>query len=100
MLSCLPGLMCMICLQGNGKLIFQGIISYLACILITYLGFAMMRFGNIEQKYMRKLDGAAHSVSQEPWWHGQAAVCFTPTTLCRMQGSARNNCQAAVCNFI
>jgi len=56
-------MMCMICLQGNGKLIFQGIISYLACILITYLGFAMMRFGNIEQKYMRKLDGAAHSVS-------------------------------------
>eukprot|EP00775_Hariotina_reticulata_P003265 gene3265-3543_t len=47
--------------QGNGKLIFQGVISYLACILITYLGFAMMRFGNIEQKYMRKLDGAAHS---------------------------------------
>jgi high-affinity Fe2+/Pb2+ permease len=49
-------------LQGNGKLIFQGVISYVACILITYLGFAMMRFGNMEQKYMRKLDGAAREV--------------------------------------
>lgn len=49
-------------LQGNGKLIFQGCISYVACILISYLGFAMMRFGNIEKKYMRKLDGAAHKV--------------------------------------
>jgi high-affinity Fe2+/Pb2+ permease len=49
--------------QGNGKLIFQGCISYVACILITYLGFAMLRFSNIEQKYMRKLDGAARSVS-------------------------------------
>ncbi|KAF8056339.1 SHM4 [Scenedesmus sp. PABB004] len=48
--------------QGNGKLIFQGVISYLACILITYLGFAMMRFGGLEQKYMRKLDGAAKAV--------------------------------------
>lgn len=48
--------------QGNGKLIFQGCISYLACILITYLGFAMLRFANIEQKYMRKLDGAARTV--------------------------------------
>eukprot|EP00878_Enallax_costatus_P000214 GHUV01000275.1.p1 GENE.GHUV01000275.1~~GHUV01000275.1.p1 ORF type:complete len:461 (+),score=117.55 GHUV01000275.1:285-1667(+) len=45
--------------QGHGKLIFQGVISYVACILITYLGFAMMRFGNLEKKYMRKLDGAA-----------------------------------------
>lgn len=47
--------------QGNGKLIFQGVISYVACILITYLGFAMMRFGNLEQKYMRKLDSAART---------------------------------------
>lgn len=53
----------LVCTQGNGKLIFQGCISYLACILITYLGFAMMRFSNIERKYMRKLDGAARTVS-------------------------------------
>ncbi|KAF6252474.1 iron permease FTR1 family-domain-containing protein [Scenedesmus sp. NREL 46B-D3] len=51
--------------QGNGKLIFQGVISYLACILITYLGFAMMRFGNMEQKYMRKLDGAARQALEK-----------------------------------
>lgn len=49
--------------SGNGKLIFQGCISWVACILITYLGFAMLRFSNIEQKYMRKLDGAARTVS-------------------------------------
>jgi hypothetical protein len=55
--------LCLSALQGNGKLIFQGCISYVACILITYLGFAMLRFGNIEQKYARKLDGAARSVS-------------------------------------
>lgn len=54
--------MCVL-LQGHGKLIFQGCISYVACILITYLGFAMLRFSNIEQKYMRKLDGAARLVS-------------------------------------
>jgi hypothetical protein len=54
--------------QGNGKLIFQGCISYVACILITYLGFAMLRFSNIEQKYMRKLDGAARSVSELAGW--------------------------------
>ncbi|WIA14953.1 hypothetical protein OEZ85_001664 [Tetradesmus obliquus] len=51
--------------QGNGKLIFQGVISYVACILITYLGFAMMRFGNMEQKYMRKLDGAARQALEK-----------------------------------
>jgi TM2 domain-containing membrane protein YozV len=56
-------LLCLFAWQGNGKLIFQGCISYVACILITYLGFAMLRFGNIEQKYARKLDGAARSVS-------------------------------------
>jgi hypothetical protein len=39
-----------------------------ACILITYLGFAMLRFSNIEQKYMRKLDGAARSVSELAGW--------------------------------
>jgi hypothetical protein len=55
-------LLLLLLLQGNGKLIFQGVISYVACILITYLGFAMMRFGNMEQKYMRKLDGAARQV--------------------------------------
>eukprot|EP00882_Tetradesmus_deserticola_P007742 GHRQ01008152.1.p1 GENE.GHRQ01008152.1~~GHRQ01008152.1.p1 ORF type:complete len:469 (+),score=258.99 GHRQ01008152.1:358-1764(+) len=51
--------------QGNGKLIFQGVISYLAVILITYLGFAMMRFGNLEQKYMRKLDGATRQALEK-----------------------------------
>jgi hypothetical protein len=50
--------------QGDGKLIFQGVISYLACILITYLGFAMLRFANMERKYMRKLDSAARTVSR------------------------------------
>jgi len=48
---------------GQWQVDLPGVISYVACILITYLGFAMMRFGNIEQKYMRKLDGAAHLVS-------------------------------------
>lgn len=56
--------------SGNGKLIFQGCISWVACILITYLGFAMLRFSNIEQKYMRKLDGAARTVSV------MCAVCW------------------------
>lgn len=65
-------MLCLSSLQGNGKLIFQGCISYVACILITYLGFAMLRFGNIEQKYARKLDGAARSVSP-----AAAGVVFT-----------------------
>lgn len=51
--------------QGNGKLIFQGCISYVACALITYLGFAMLRFANLERKYMRKLDGAARAAAKQ-----------------------------------
>jgi FTR1 family protein len=67
-------LLLLLLLQGNGKLIFQGVISYIACILITYLGFAMMRFANIEQKYMRKLDGAAQKALQEAAADASAAV--------------------------
>ena len=51
--------------QGTGKFIFQGCISYIACILITYLGFAMLRFANMERKVARKLDGAAQKVSKK-----------------------------------
>jgi len=43
---------------GSAKAIFQGCISYVACILITWLGFAMLRFSNIEKKFERKLDAA------------------------------------------
>jgi hypothetical protein len=83
-------------LQGNGKLIFQGCISYVACILITYLGFAMLRFGNIEQKYARKLDGAARSVSAAAaaaaaecvhcfgfgWWDERVCLVFARSHRC------------------
>jgi FTR1 family protein len=53
--------------QGTGKFIFQGVISYIACILITYLGFAMLRFANMERKVARKLDTAAQKVSKQTW---------------------------------
>jgi high-affinity iron transporter len=45
--------------SGSAKAIFQGCISYIACILITWLGFAMLRFSNIEKKFERKLDAVA-----------------------------------------
>jgi hypothetical protein len=56
--------------QGTGKFIFQGCISYIACILITYLGFAMLRFANMEQKVARKLDAAAEKVGMGGWCWG------------------------------
>ena len=49
--------------QGTAKAIFQGVISYVAVILITYLAFAMLRFSNIEEKYAKKLQVAAKNVS-------------------------------------
>lgn len=44
--------------QGKAKAIFQGVICYTATILITWLGFAMLRFANIEKKWARKLDAS------------------------------------------
>jgi len=41
----------------------QGVISYVAVFLITYLAFAMLRFANIEEKYSKKLQVAAKNVS-------------------------------------
>ncbi|GBF96952.1 plasma membrane iron permease [Raphidocelis subcapitata] len=49
--------------KGTAKAIFQGVISYIAVFLITYLAFAMLRFANIEEKYARKLEVAAKNAA-------------------------------------
>ncbi|KAI8471619.1 MAG: iron permease FTR1 family-domain-containing protein [Monoraphidium minutum] len=49
--------------KGTAKAIFQGVISYVAVILITYLAFAMLRFSNVEEKYSKKLQLAAKNAA-------------------------------------
>lgn len=51
--------------KGTAKAIFQGVISYIAVILITYLAFAMLRFANIEEKYTKKLQVAAKNAAAD-----------------------------------
>jgi len=46
----------------------QGVISYLAVVLITYLAFSMLRFSNVEEKYSKKLQAAAKNVRACWWW--------------------------------
>lgn len=40
---------------GNNLQIFKGVVSWIACIFITYLAFAMLRFEGWEAKWERKL---------------------------------------------
>lgn len=48
---------------GAGQAIFQGVVSWVASILITYLAFKMLKFSNIEEKYKRKFSSVAEVVS-------------------------------------
>lgn len=87
--------------QGTGKFIFQGCISYIACILITYLGFAMLRFANMEQKVARKLDAAAEKVGMGGWFWGVGV--WLPDQRCvrepEQRGSGWAAAAAAACRW-
>ena len=45
--------------KGEGQAIFKGYIDMVATLLISILGFAMLRFLNYERKWQRKLEAAA-----------------------------------------
>lgn len=43
---------------GNSQAIFKGVVSWIACLLITVVAFHMLKFYNVERKWRRKLEGA------------------------------------------
>ncbi|PSC73283.1 Plasma membrane iron permease [Micractinium conductrix] len=43
---------------GDSQAIFKGVISWVACLLITVVAFHMLKFYNVERKWRRKLEGA------------------------------------------
>ena len=42
--------------QGPNQMIFKGAVSWMACLMITYLAFTMLQFFGWEDKWKRKLD--------------------------------------------
>ncbi|GAB4814914.1 hypothetical protein N2152v2_001960 [Parachlorella kessleri] len=44
--------------SGDGELIFKGVISWIACLMITIVAFAMLKFYNLERKWRHKLESA------------------------------------------
>lgn len=59
--------------KGTNRDWFKGIISWIAAALITYLGFAMLRFVGWEEKWKRRLEAAvqqkvsAHARARWAW---------------------------------
>lgn len=42
--------------SGPNQMLFKGIVSWIACLMITYLAFTMLQFFGWEDKWKRKLD--------------------------------------------
>jgi high-affinity Fe2+/Pb2+ permease len=80
--------------QGSAKAIFQGCISYIACILITWLGFAMLRFSNIEKKFERKLGAVARTAAAR----SAAAVAASKTDGEGVEGAAASSASLKLVN--
>ena len=49
---------------GSGQFIFKGVVAWIACLFITFLAFAMLRYKGWEEKWARKL-GAVTKVRRE-----------------------------------
>mmetsp|Transcript_10892 Transcript_10892/g.23475 ORF Transcript_10892/g.23475 Transcript_10892/m.23475 type:complete len:524 (+) Transcript_10892:94-1665(+) len=91
--------------QGSAQAIFKGVVAWVACIFITLLAFAMLRYKGWEEKLTRRLKGQTEKalakqkadavslelISQEegsaagpkPWWKcwgGRSTTTTTTTT--------------------
>ena len=51
--------------ESKSAEIFQGIVAWVAAVIITILAFAMLRFLGWEAKWQRRLDAVAKQVSHQ-----------------------------------